>query len=537
MRFARCAALATCCLSLAVLAPPGVTRAGDPPPSPGVRLTKDGGAAIAEVVLPGPLIAWAAPRRPGGSRELYALVAAAVRTETPPEAGTAGPEPCAPTEPGAPSPPTRLIRVGYTDGTLETVADSMPSDATGLLSGDLDGDGSDELLVVRPGEIDVVRPAGGDGAAGSLETLLRDPGLDPTRSPERGAAELAGGRLLPPAPRLGGVSFFGLVPGGDGLQRIADIPLPVSASRDDTALTLTSPLVVPVGSAPGGAPLFAASTRLQGSQRLGTLLIDPLAAPDDRSVERWSRLPAPERVLEAFCLLLDGRPALVVTTRPAHKLSFFGEKKLRLFFLDSPDRSRLGSDPALEVESRMNLWQNAVPSVADVDGDGRDDLVIGYWKGIKDDRVVLDAYLRDEDGAFRRSPRTTAFDVEDADRGVLGYGRDIDGDGAPDLILHAGGRLKLFRGDAGASGGKNLVEPEAAASWPWPGVDDGGRNWGDIDFDLGDEPAKAPRLRSPGAGFGPVRPVDLDGDGRPELVLGARGAQGTGRLTLVSPRR
>ncbi len=248
--------LSICGLALAPGFTGPVPAADEPPPEPGVQRTAAGGAAVVEAVLPGTLVAWAAPRLKDGRREIFALVAAPEGRQTPSDG-------CKPSsQDTAPPPPTMLYRVGYANGALDKVAASLPSDATALMCADLDGDGTDELLLVRPGEVGVVRF--GAGADGRLETLMRDPDLGGTGRSDAAARDLAGGRLLPPAHHLGGVSFFGLAPDNGDLTRVADIPLPVSATRDDTALTLTSPLVVFLGVASSGRPLFAAATRLEG---------------------------------------------------------------------------------------------------------------------------------------------------------------------------------------------------------------------------------------------------------------------------------
>jgi hypothetical protein len=188
-----------------------------------------------------------------------------------------------------------------------------------------------------------------------------------------------------------------------------------------------------------------------------------------------------------------------------------------------------------------------VPS--DLDGDGRTDLVVvvayteieeighddvrldlvlGYWKGLMDDKAVLDAYLRKPDGSFDTAPRTTAFNVKDGDRDFLRYGADLDGDGNADLLLRDDeNRLLLYPGLASANG-KRLVDkqPRRISLGPPPGWEEfmyisigGGETWR---ADLWN--TRRPRL------------LDVDGDGREEIVVVQRGSSDRpGVLRIVRP--
>jgi hypothetical protein len=237
-----------------------------------------------------------------------------------------------------------------------------------------------------------------------------------------------------------------------------------------------------------GEVVYATPPKAYGDRRLRVLRLEPGAHEGARVVEAWCRLPGPEEVLNSTLFLLDGRPVLVATTRRSDKLALFGERRLRLWFLEQ-DRSSAGMDPLFDAETRMNLWQDDHTIVLDVNGDGADDLVAGYWKGILKSRVVLDAYLRREDGTFDPKPRTTAFDVKDGDEDVLEYGRDLTGDGIPDLLVKNDDDLLVY-GGLESDNGKKLVESVPSLELPRP------RRGG-----------SRPRI------------VDLDGDGRAEVVL------------------
>jgi hypothetical protein len=223
-------------------------------------------------------------------------------------------------------------------------------------------------------------------------------------------------------------------------------------------------------------------------------------------------------------LVLDGQPVLLMLTRSAEELSLFAEKRLRLFDL-LPDRTRLGLAPRLATQSRMNLWQASHPRVLDLDTDGRDDLVLGYWKGLTEARVVLDLYTRREDGSFADPPRTTAFDVKDADRSVLEFGADVDGDGRPDLLVQARERLWLHRGTPPQTDGrivdKKGIDLAAASGGP-----------SEVVLEVGSEGARTWSPEAPG-----LFTADLDGAGGEEVVLvRAADEEGRGRIQVIQVR-
>jgi hypothetical protein len=273
--------------------------------------------------------------------------------------------------------------------------------------------------------------------------------------------------------------------------------------------------------------VFATEPEPLGKRRLRTLLLDPDGPPESQSVESWALFPTPERVVDSAFAILNGAPVLVVTTTSADKLSLLGEKALRVYPLGG-DRTRAGDQPLFAAATGINLWQVASPVVVDLDRDGRDDLVLAYWKGLKNTIAALEVYRGGAGSGFAK-PETTSFDVEDGERGFLSFGSDVDGDGLPDLVLLAKRELLVFPGTAP---GRALAKPVASSPSrriALPDLPTPHR----MAVTAGLEGFQIERL--PG-GLGTPHLLDVDGDGRPEVLFAGNGGDGAGRVTIVFVR-
>ncbi|MDX1390675.1 MAG: hypothetical protein R3344_15910, partial [Acidobacteriota bacterium] len=288
-----------------------------------------------------------------------------------------------------------------------------------------------------------------------LEPLVPGPAAGTAGTASLGIARSAGRLCLA---RAGSLRCYGYLEDGQGFGLTREVRLPVKATQHRTSLSVRSP-EVQVANADSGSPaIFFTGPETYGVKRLRTFRIDPDGTREDNEAERWCRFPETEEMLDHDFLTFDGEPALIVATRRADKLALFGEKFIRVY-LPEPDRTRRGKPPVFEVESRMNLWQPATFMSLDVTGDGREDLVTGYWKGLKDDRVVLDVYARTPDGGFSPKVRSTGFDVEKGDRSFIGYGHDLTGDALYDLVVVSDKRVFVYRGRPSRDG-EDLVESE-----------------------------------------------------------------------------
>ena len=490
-------------------------------PEPGAKVELFEGGRRVDAVLHGPLIGYAMPRGPSGRRAVVLLT----KTSRPPIADDEDEES---DEPGGPcdeseEESTALYQLRYEgpNPTLVLLRDDLAWDASGLDAMDLDGDGTEELLLYRPGELHVLRELGGRIGGSGPELLLSDPAIQ-IRPLEAGlvrrTVELDDPWLQ--VPGIGRVRYYRPDSGLSTLRLVAEAELPVQASYSTNALNVYSYRPSLLGRS-AGQPTFAIRAETFGNERLRVLLIRPESGPDENPVEEcWARFPEPERMIHQFTRLLDGEPVLLATTMPADTLSLFDEQLLRIFPLKR-DRSRTGRPPRVAFKTRINNIRQLVPFLIDLDGDDREDLVLGYWKGFDNDRVVLDVHMQKDDGSFPGSPRTTGLDIEDSDGSVLVFGPDFDGDGRADLMLFAEQTMLVFRGSATMAKGKKIVEQDPVFSIPM-GYAVGG---GELVVALGTQGVEQFSTRR---NLPPIT-VDLDGDGRSEVFL----VRGRGRVSLV----
>lgn len=457
-----------CCsvaLVLTVALPAAPGRAAEIPKPTHIAAT---GATCDAASIAGTLQSFAVPRRGRGKqRELLAVIAESPPPATGSSPSTAPPPSCHATNATLDSSPVpastmKLVRLVTSDPPqLETLRTELPADTTGVVAFDVDGDGVDELLVATRDSVQVLR-SGNDGAwSEPLLPWLTDPTLNWKLEPGYSPGSLNGNEdavlAIPTFGRLRTFTSVTAESGAIGAVETESLPLPRLVESNPGGLRLSSPPVRRIGARSDGHALFATKPSAPSAQRFGVTLLDPLATGTLRAQELFLRLPSREKILE-WRYLMDGDTAwLAVTSTSATELKLFGEKLLRLYPLEK-DRTRGGATAGLALESRMNLWQTATFALTDVNGDGRRDLTVAYWKGLKDDTLTIDAYLRQADGGFARSARSTHFDLDEADRGVALFGPDIDGDGHADLLVrHSGNQISVLAGKQ-SKDGREVVE-------------------------------------------------------------------------------
>ena len=232
------------------------------------------------------------------------------------------------------------------------------------------------------------------------------------------------------------------VPGAGRLTTGLDLSVPTLASRQPHGIRLSSPRILTVA---GDSARLAAAPQAIGKQRLRTLLLEAGA-----STEAWSLLPTPEDVDEARYATIDGRPSLIVTTTNADKLGIFEGKKLRVFALGA-DRTQSGRAPILAAQTTSHRWFPVETTIADVDRDGHDDLMVLQSDGMGGGETIVETFFGRGDGGFvtpgrrqkSRPPPPPPWEL----RGEgASYGADLTGDGVADLAVFDQQVLNIIAG-------------------------------------------------------------------------------------------
>jgi hypothetical protein len=268
---------------------------------------------------------------------------------------------------------------------------------------------------------------------------------------------------------------------------------------------------------PGEEPLQAVGPEDNGKIRLRTILL----RPDGTRSDTWAQLPGRENVDGYRYVALDGRPVLIVTTTEADKIGVFAKQRFRLFPL-SADRSRSGQPPSLAFETESHRWFPVDPVLFDLDRDGKQDLVVIQPEGLGGGDLVVDTFFGQGNGRFERPHRQKLGDL---DARAWRFGQDLTGDGVPDLVTVSKSGLRVFAGTADPRRG--LLDRSARQT-----VDLGGTEERiGVSVGVGTEGVETETSRSGTLGGPYVE--DLDGNGRPEVLLFTPNAGGRGRVFVV----
>ncbi len=228
-----------------------------------------------------------------------------------------------------------------------------------------------------------------------------------------------------------------------------------------------------------------------GKERLRVTLHRLGEAGIPESSDLWLRFSGPETLLGSYPFLVDGEPALAVWASLADKLRLRYRPRLHVFPATG-DRTRAGHLPTMSTDDVGEArWRLPRPRPVDVNGDGKQDLLLLYVDG-KNYRV--DAFLQQDDLRFKPSAKVTKIDLGDVPKSASGYlEEDLTGDGIIDLVIVTQDELLLVPGRPASRKGSRLFEKQPAVRIAL------GSN--DAEITLG------------------TRQVDLDGDGRSEFVL------------------
>ncbi|MCP4658658.1 MAG: VCBS repeat-containing protein [bacterium] len=495
-------------LLLLLAAPAASDDPPAPPPEAGVTVGERDGARLIEATLPGEIFSRTEARRSDGTGGLLLLVGGD----------------------GEPASWRALVFLTLADeGAVELIASDLPAAVDAVATVDLDGDGHGEVLLGEAGKIYSLGALAAGAGDREPVLILDAPHLDLGRI-------TAGGYLDPGEPRItvpeiGRLTIFGWRSGR--MEPEAEYELPIRARRQRTGLRLSTPPITALRREGSGAPLYVVGPEAYGKRRLLTLLIGPAGegTAEAKSVEAYSWLPAPENVGDSRYVLLDGRPALIVTTTNAEKLGIFEKKKLRLFPLRF-DRTRAGGKASFKTVTNSHHWQEADVVLADATGDGRDDLVIVGPAGLGEEKLMVVAYAGKGGGRFLPTPRKSVVVAMNAH---WRYGSDIDVDGVPDLVARADDRVLIFSGMLDRKE-KRVLESEPRWSIRLP-HESPGSDHKVVSIDIGSEGASTSveeAENDQGVSYrGRPAVRDLDGDGRDEILVHGRYPGGAGVVVII----
>ncbi|MCZ6727806.1 MAG: VCBS repeat-containing protein, partial [Acidobacteria bacterium] len=347
-----------------------------------------------------------------------------------------------------------------------------------------------------------------------LTRLFSAPGVDlAAMLPVRGAGAERGQLSLP---GVGLMRHFSPRTQASGWGLARRRPLATRASRHQYGLRLTTPRSTLLRLAEGD--LYAIGPESVDPRRLRSALLP--AEDGGAAREIWSRLPGPERVQSSWFDVLDGRPVLIVATNSADKIGILERQQLRLFSLYG-DRTRAGVGPWLTAGTTSRRWQRVEPIVVDVDGDGDDDLVVVQVDGLGSGKIKLEAFLNTGSRSFAAKTRSTVLDQPPAG---WHFGSDLTGDGLADLVLLSQGSLSVYP-TLGQDPRRLLAK---RPRWTFDGADIP-RVEHSVEIGSGGVVVNDARPSKSGQ---PVV-LDLDGDGRGELLVAENPQWGFGRLRVV----
>ncbi len=494
------------CLALAAGLAPGLALGlapalaeEAPPPAPpalGLTVASSAGAEVITAVVEGPLLSVVAP----GGGSLLLLVGGETAEQ-----------------------PNSLVRLRLVEGgepELTRLRDDLQGGAAILEAVDLDGDGTREVLFGVPGNLySLGHPHLDEGQPGeAVQThLLAERGYDPRTRPSDG---LLGPSDFAPwygSAQVGRFETFRLA---EPLHSHHRYRLPVQVARTSVGLNLTSERVSVI-QRPDGGTLFVSGPEALGHRRLRTVLIDPTLAPDEAGAveEAWSLLPGAERIEQSWYAWMGKRPVLIVAAQSANKIGIFEKKRLRVFPLRA-DRTRSGRRPVLDVITNNLRWYPMRIKVADINGDGSEDLVTLQSKGMGAGKLHVEAFLGKSSGRFEPTTKSSTLEVDFA---VADLSSDLTGDGRADLICASSSWLRVYPGQEAK---RRLVTKKPLWEVPIGELEEERV----VAISVG---GNQTTVETESPSYDQLATLDIDGDGRAEALLLERAVQGRGVVKIV----